>query len=133
MSLFCLNPSKGFMLHFDPKPWCEIHNLFWPAASSSSSNLSLLPSPHFPGNCPQLPQTPLQGIVFPGHQLAVSCCPSSTSRSRCGYRFPEALPKSRFPSIISVWCFIHFMMLISMRDLCSPLSFCLKSLLFTRL
>lgn len=121
MSLFCLNLPKGFMLHLGPKPWCETHNLFWPAASSSSSSLSLLPSPHFPGNCSQLPQPSQQGIVFPGHQLAVSYSPSSNSRSRCGYHFPEDLPKSHFPSIISVWGSIHFMMLISMCDLCSPL------------
>lgn len=123
MSVFCLNPYKGFMLHLDPKPWREIHNLYWPVSSSSSSRLV---SPHLPRpvSRPQLSWLPLPGIFFPGHSLAV---PSSNFRSECGYHFLlEALSKSYFPSIISLWCFIHFMVLISMCTLHLSLSFLFK-------
>ena len=123
MSLFCLKPSKGFMLHLDPKPWREIHNLYWPVSPSSSSRLV---SPHLPPTRQQASAAlvPLPGIFFPGRSLAV---PSSNFRSRCRYHFLlEALSKSYFPSVISLWCFIHFMVLTSMCNLHLSLSFLFK-------
>lgn len=135
MSLFCLNPSKGFMLHLDPKPWHEFHNLYWPAASSSFSKListHLLPLQLSWPPCPpgilgaSTRAAPPAGDILSGHWWLFLPSTSSLGRIPCppwgSYPNHISLVAAHFGTLYILWCLFQCVIYTYLCYFCQKLS-----------